>query len=151
MTDTTTETTRKGRTADRNFQTFNKMHQEVADYVNAHSGLDAVSPQQVKAVLLLRADFANSEDQKQIRETRKQEREAEAKQYEGLDPEDVKVLKAAKRAKENADKMEARAAEALARAAELRSANEASGEDLAAAVGNAQGEGERRRIRRGSA
>jgi len=100
---------------------------------------------------LLRADFANSEDQKQIRETRKQEREAEAKQYEGLDPEDVKVLKAAKRAKENADKMEARAAEALARAAELRSANEASGEDLAAAVGNAQGEGERRRIRRGSA
>src|SRR6516164_412350 len=98
---TDTDTGHKGRTADRDFTKFNKMHQEIADYVNANSGLDALTPNQVKAVLLLRADFANSDDQKQIRETRKQEREAEAKQYEGLDPEDVKVLKAAKRAKEN--------------------------------------------------
>jgi hypothetical protein len=155
MTDTTTETTRKGRTADRNFQTFNKMHQEVADYVNAHSGLDAVSPQQVKAVLLLRADFANSDEQKQLREAHKAEREAEKKVFEGLDPEDVKAIKAANRAKASLALAEARAAEALARAAELRTANEASGEDLAAAVGDAQGEaqsegGERRRIRRGS-
>ena len=57
---TDTDTGHKGRTADRDFTKFNKMHQEIADYVNANSGLDALTPNQVKAVLLLRADFANS-------------------------------------------------------------------------------------------
>jgi hypothetical protein len=125
---------KRGRSADRDFTKFNQMHAEVADYVNANSGLDPVTPNQVKAILLLRSDFANSPEQQQARAQRKAQREAEAKMYEGLDEDEVKVVKAAKRAEENYRKSQERAAAALAKAQQLREAHEASGEDLAAAV-----------------
>ena len=134
--ETETEGGKRGRSADRDFTKFNQMHADVAEYVNTHSGLDPLTPNQIKAVLLLRSDFANSPEQKQSREQRKAQREAEAKLYEGLSDDEIKLLKANKRAEENYRKSQERAAEVLKKAQELREAHEASGEDLAAAAGD---------------
>jgi septal ring factor EnvC (AmiA/AmiB activator) len=129
---------KRGRSADRDFTKHSQLHADIAEFVNANSGLEPVTPHQVKAVLLLRSDFGNSPEQKQAREQRKAEREAENKMYEGLTEDEKKLVKATKRAEENLAKSQARAAEALAKAAQLREQAEASGEDLAQAVESEQ-------------
>lgn len=136
---------RRGRTADRDFTKHNDQHQELADYVNANSGLDAVTPFQVKAIQLLSTDFRNSPEAVAAREARKKEREAEKKEFEGLDDEDVKAIKAARRAEANAAALKEKADAALARAKAIKKSNDASGEDLAAVVNGAQEETSKRR------
>lgn len=123
---------------ERDFSKFRPAHQELADYVNAHSGLDPITPNQVKALLALRVDFNNLPEQIAKRAERKAEREAEKSKYAGMSPEQVKAAKAADRAEKQAAKLEARVAEAKAKAEALRSSVAASGEDLAAAVEAAQ-------------
>ena len=148
---TTTETNKR----ERDFSKFRPAHQELADYVNQHSGLDPISPNQVKALLALRIDFNKLPEQIAKRVERKAEREAEKSKYAGLTAEQVKAQRAADRAERQAARLEARVAEAKAKAEALRSSATASGEDLAAAVEAAQaespqdaGEGKRRIGRR---
>lgn len=152
-----TETTTEGKKRERDFTKFRPSHQELADYVNANSGLDPITPNQVKALLALRIDFNNLPEQKELREARKAERMAAKTRYEGMNAEQIKAAKAAERAERQAAKLEARVAEAKAKAEALRSSVTASGEDLAAAVEAAQAEpestetsesGEKRRIGR---
>lgn len=123
---------------ERDFTKFRPMHQELADYVNAHSGLDPISANQVKALLALRIDFAKLPEQVAQREARKAERAAAKSRYDGLSPEQIKAAKAAERAERQAAKLEARVAEAKAKAEALRTSATASGEDIAAAVIAAQ-------------
>lgn len=132
-----TEKTTKGK-RERDFSKFRPAHQELADYVNAHSGLAPITPNQVKALLSLRIDFNNLPEQKELREVRKSEREAARTKYVGMNAEQVKAAKAAERAERQAVKLEARVLEAKAKAEALRSSANASGEDLAAAVEAAQ-------------
>jgi hypothetical protein len=131
---------KRGRTADRDFTKHNDSHQELADFVNAHSGLDAVTPFQVKAIQLLATDFRNSPEAIEARKVRKAARDAEKKEFEGLDDDDVKAIKAARRAEENAAKLREKANAALERAKAVQTASDASGEDLAAVVNGAQDE-----------
>ena len=147
----TTEVAREAAKRGRDFTKFRPSHQALADYVNAHSGLDPISPNQVKALLALRVDFNKLPEQVQERADRKAEREAARTKYAGMNAEQVKAAKAAERAERQAAKLEARVAEAKAKAEALRSSVTASGEDLAAAVEAAQGDdesGEKRRIGR---
>lgn len=123
---------------ERDFTKFRPNHQELADFVNMHSGLDPVTPNQVKAILALRIDFNNLPEQVEKREARKIEREAEKRKFEGMNSEQIKAAKAADRAERQAAKLEARVLEAKAKAEALRSSVTASGEDLAAAVEAAQ-------------
>lgn len=140
----------EGKKRERDFTKFRPAHKELADYVNAHSGLAPISPNQVKALLALRVDFNNLPEQKQAREERKAEREAARTKYVGMNAEQIKAAKAAERAERQAAKLEARVAEAKAKAEALRSSVTASGEDLAAAVEAVQetDSEERRRIGR---
>lgn len=123
---------------ERDFTKFRPAHQELADYVNMHSGLDPITPNQVKAILSLRIDFNNMPEQVEKRNQRKAEREAEKQKYAGMSPEQIKAQRAADRAEKQAAKLEARVAEAKAKAEALRSSANASGEDLIAAVEAAQ-------------
>lgn len=132
----------KGKKRERDFSKFRPSHQELADYVNEHSGLDPISPNQVKALLALRIDFNNLPEQIQKREERKSEREAAKTRYAGMNVEQVKAAKAAERAERQAAKLEARVAEARAKAEALRSSATGTGEDLAAMVETAQSEPE---------
>src|SRR4051812_24625421 len=77
---------RKGRKRDLDFTKVRENHQELADYVNAHSGLDPISANQVKALLTLRSDFTDTPEQKAKREAAAQARKEAAKKYEGLTP-----------------------------------------------------------------
>lgn len=139
---------------ERDFTKFRPAHQELADYVNANSGLDPITPNQVKALLALRVDFGKLPEQVERRAARKVEREQNKGRYSGLTPEQVKAAKAAERAERQAERLEARVAEAKAKAEALRTSATASGEDIAAAVETAQSEsesedsGEKRRIGR---
>jgi len=156
--ETTPEQTTEGKKRERDFTKFRPSHQELADFVNENSGLDPITPNQVKALLALRIDFNNLPEQIAKRDERKTEREAAKTKYSGMSPEQVKAAKAAERAERQAVKLEARVAEAKAKAEALRSSVTASGEDLAAAVEAAQattpesdedsGEGKRRIGRR---
>lgn len=146
-----TASTAKNR-RERDFSKFRPSHQELADYVNANSGLDPITPNQVKALLALRIDFNKLPEQVDRRAQRKAEREAAKTRYDGMNAEQIKAAKAAERAERQAAKLESRVAEAKAKAEALRSSATASGEDLAAAVeaaqaDNSEGE-ERRRIGR---
>ena len=133
--ETPTEGKKRGRKKrPHDFTKFRDFHQEVADYVNAHSGLDPVTPNQIKAVLLLRTDFANTPEQVAIREENKKALEDQKKKYEGLNEEQIKRVKAAEKATEQAARFAAKAAEAEKRAKELSTAAEGSGADLAAQV-----------------
>ena len=132
------DSTTKESKRERDFTKFRPSHQELADYVNMHSGLDPVTPNQVKAILALRVDFNNLPEQIEKRNERKIARETERAKYAGLSPEQVKAQRAADRAEKQAAKLEARVAEAKAKAEALRSSVAASGEDLAAAVQAAQ-------------
>lgn len=136
------EQTTTGKKRERDFTKFRPSHKELADYVNAHSGLAPITPNQVKALLSLRIDFNNLPEQIALREERKAERAAARTKYEGMNSEQIKAAKAAERAERQAAKLEARVAEAKAKAEALRSSVTASGEDLAAAVEAAQGDTE---------
>lgn len=148
-----TETTTTGKKRERDFTKFRPAHLELANYVNAHSGLDPITPNQVKALLALRIDFNNLPSQVSERAVRKAEREAAKTKYDGMNADQIKAAKAAERAERQAAKLESRVAEAKAKAEALRSSVTASGEDLAAAVEAAQAESadsgdEKRRIGR---
>lgn len=132
--DTDTEAKKR----ERDFTKFRPSHQELADYVNMHSGLAPITPNHVKAILALRIDFNNLPEQIEKRNERKAMREAEKTKYDGMNPEQIKAAKAADRAERQAAKLEARVAEAKAKAEALRSSVTATGEDLAAAVEAAQ-------------
>jgi hypothetical protein len=118
----------------RDFSKFRPAHQELADYVNANSGLDPVTPNQVKAILALKTEFAGSPEQKAAREERKAALAAEKAKFAGLTAEEIKAERSARRAEAQAEKLQARVAEALAKAQALREGKDASGADLAAAV-----------------
>jgi hypothetical protein len=134
------QTTTTGTKRERDFTKFRPSHQELADYVNENSGLDPITPNQVKAILALRIDFNNLAEQIANRDQRKTEREAARTKYVGMNAEQIKAAKAAERAERQATKLEARVVEAKAKAEALRSSVTASGEDLAAAVEAAQAE-----------
>lgn len=136
---------KRGRTADRDFTKHNDQHLELANYINANSGLDAVTPFQVKAVQLLSSDFRNSPEAVAARDERKKAREQEKKEFAGLDDNDVKAIKAARRAAENAAKLAEKANAALERAKAVQTASEASGEDLEATVNGAAESAPKRR------
>jgi hypothetical protein len=154
----TAEQTTEGKKRERDFTKFRPAHQELADFVNEHSGLDPITPNQVKALLALRIDFSKLPEQIAKRDERKSEREASKTRYAGMSADQIKAAKAAERAERQAAKLEARVVEAKAKAEALRSSVTASGEDLAAAVEAAQattpesdddsGEGKRRIGRR---
>ena len=131
----------------RDFTKFTAKHQELANYINAHSGLDAITPNQVKAALILRTDFNNTPEQVAKRDQRKAELAAEKEKFAGLTDVQIKAEKAARRAEAQAQKMQARVDEARKKAEELRSAAAASGEDLASAVESAQNGEETKRPR----
>lgn len=122
---------------DRDFTKYRKLHEDLANYVNAHSGLDPVTPNQVKAILYLRPDFNNTPEQKAERDARKARKAAEEAEYAGLTDEQKKAKKAAKRAAEQAQRMAARAAEAQAEAERLLAQSQGT-EDIAAQVESAQ-------------
>lgn len=123
---------------ERDFTKFRPAHQQLADYVNQHSGLEPITPNQVKALLALRIDFNNLPEQVEMRKVRKAEREAEKQKYAGMSAEQVKAQRAADRAEKQAAKLEARVAEARAKAEALRSSTTMDGSDLIAAVEAAQ-------------
>jgi hypothetical protein len=127
-----------GRKRDRDFTKFRESHKELADYINANSGLDPLTPNQVKAVVALRSDFSNTPEQIAKREEAKRKREAEASKYAGLSDEEKKQVKAAEKVEKEAEKLEKRLADARERAKAIREGREASGADLAAAVESAQ-------------
>ena len=123
---------------ERDFTKYRPAHQELADYVNARSGLDPISPNQVKALLALRTDFNNTPEIREQREARKIELAAEKAKFNGMTDAQIKAEKAARRADAQAKKLLERVAEAQAKAEALRNAQAASGEDLASAVESAQ-------------
>jgi len=124
----------RGRTKDRDFTKFNKSHEELAAFVNEHSGLEAITPNQVKAVLLLRTDFNDTPEQQAKREEAKKRREAEAEKYKGMTKEEIAAEKAAARAEKQAAALQKRVQEALAKAQRIREGKDATGADLAAEV-----------------
>jgi hypothetical protein len=145
----------KGEKQERDFTKYTEAHESLANYINAdekvkEAGLE-ISPNLVKAVLALRTEWADTPERKAEREERKRQREEEKKQFAGMSDEEIKAEKAARRAERTAQKMQAKVAEALARAAALREGKDLSGADLAAAVESAQNgsdSGEKRRITR---
>ena len=134
-TTTVDESKKRGRNPDRDFTKFVQRHQDLADFINAHeafqaAGLPEVTPNVVKVVQLLAEDFRNTPEQIAARKQREQERKNEEKEFQGLDPEEIKELKAANRkAKQLAEVQERRQA-LLDKARQIRESNEASGEDL---------------------
>jgi uncharacterized phage infection (PIP) family protein YhgE len=129
--------TEAGKPRDRDFSKVRELHKELAEYVNTHSGLDPITPNQVKALLYLRPDFNNTPEQAQKRAERKARKEAEDARYKGLTDEQKKARKAAERATEQANKMAERARQAQADADRLL-AQANSGEDIAAKVESVQ-------------
>ena len=123
-------------------------HVDLAEYVNAHSGLEPVTANQVRAILTLRTEFSRLPEQKAKREERRLERQRAASKYAGMNEAQKKAAKAAERAAREAAKLEARVAEAKARAEALANAAAGSGEDLAAAVEADQGGEAPRKISR---
>jgi hypothetical protein len=131
-----TETTegKRGRKRDLDFSKFRDNHQELADYINTHSGLEPITPNQVKALLTLKQDWAATPEQEAKRAEAKAARAAVKAKYDGLTPEQIKVEKAVDRANKQAEKLRLRLEEALAKAQRIREGTEATGEDLAVAV-----------------
>ena len=134
-TETETETTAKrGRKRERDFTKFATVHQELADYINTHSGLEPVTPNQVKAMLALRLDFDNTPEKIAAREARKAAVAIENARYEGMTEAEKTVAKAIKAAEDQAARLVKKAEEAMAKARELAAAATGSGEDLAKVV-----------------
>lgn len=125
---------RKPGSGDRDFNKTNTQQEQLAEYINVHSGLPPVSANQVKAVLALRGDFAQLPEQKAAREQRAAERKAVEAKYAGLTPEQIKATKAADRAEKHVAKLQERANAEAAKAKALREAATGDGASLAAAV-----------------
>src|ERR1700754_2482579 len=107
-------TSTRGKSKDRDFSKVRVLHEELAAYINAHSGLDPITANQVKAVLYLRPDFNNSPEQATKREERKARKaEAEAK-YAGMTDDQKKRAKQAEKAQAQANRYADRAAKAQA-------------------------------------
>jgi len=128
---------------EQDFTKHRDFHEELASFINSHpkyveANLGDLSPGQVKAVLTLRGDYANTPERIALRAEAKAKAAEEAKQYEGLTPEQVKARKAAARVDAQVAKFEAKAKEARERAEKLRNEASASGEDLAAVVASQQ-------------
>lgn len=130
----------------RDFSKCTEKHKELAEFINqnedfkkADLGVE-VTGNLVKAVLALRTDFTNTPEQIAARAERKRIREMEKQKYAGLSPEQIKAAKAAERAQKQAEKLQQRYEEALAKAQALREGRDASGEDVAAAVEAAVGD-----------
>lgn len=128
----------KGQPVERDFTKHTEDNASLAEFINADSKVQeagiTVTPFQVKAVLALRSDWADTPERKAEREKRKAEREAEKQQFAGMTEEEIKAEKAARRAEKTAEKMQAKVQEALERAAAIRSGKDLSGADLAEAV-----------------
>lgn len=133
-TEETPESKKKGRKRDLDFNTAKEHHQELADYVNQHSGLDPVTGNQVKAILTLKQDWSATPEQEAKRASAKAAREAAAEKYKGLTPEQITQEKAAEKAEKQAAKLRQRVEDALARAKAIREGKSATGEDIATAV-----------------
>lgn len=140
-TEESTEETESGEpekaSRDRDFTKVRELHKELAEYINANSGLEALTPNQVKAVLYLRTDFNNTPEQVAKRDERKARKAAEEQRYAGLNDEQKKARKAAERANEQAAKMAERARKAQEDADRLL-ADANAGEDIASQVEAAQ-------------
>lgn len=131
----------------RDFTKFTKKHEEIAAFINADedfvkAGLGSVTAGQVKAILALRTDFNKTPEALASAAERKAKREAEKEKYAGLTSEQIKAEKAAAKAEEQAQKLQARVQAALDKAKAIREGKDASGEDVAAAVQAEQGETE---------
>lgn len=126
------ETEKKKRARD--FTKVRSYHEELAAFVNERSGLDPVTPNQVKALLTLKTDYGNTPEAQAAREQRKAEREAEKTKYAGMTEDQIKAAKALDRAEKQAEKLRTRAEETVARARELANQATGSGEDLQAVV-----------------
>lgn len=137
------ETGTKSRKRDVDFTKVNGRHEELAAYINAHSGLEPVTAHQVKAIIVLRSDFAATPEQVSKRAEAKERRAAANARFAGMSPEQVAVEKAAERAEKQAEKLREKLEEQIAKAARIRS-----GDDVASAVEADQGQGEGRKIRR---
>lgn len=148
--ETTEAKGKRGRTRD--FTKSNEHYDDLTLFINTHSdwvnaSLGQVTPLQVKAILALRTDFNNQPEQAEKRELRKQEREAEKAKYGDMTDEQIKAAKAADRAQAQYDKLQAKAAEALAKAESLKAQATGSAEDLQAVVETEQSEDEPKRKR----
>lgn len=138
----------RGRRKERDFTKYRLRDEELANYVNEHSGLDPVTPNQIKAILALRLDWGNTPGQKELRDQRKIKREIDKSKYEGMSPEQITASKAADRAARQAAKLEEKAREAMEKAQHLAAAAAGSGEDLAAFVESQQSGGDDESTRR---
>ena len=104
------------RAPDRDFTTINDLHIEIANYVNARSGLPPVTPHQVKAVLALRTDHMRSPERvaarqqaQEARDRMKEERIANEAKYANMTDEQKRAVKKAERAQAAFDKARAEA------------------------------------------
>ena len=125
----------------RDFTKVRDYHEQLANFINDRSGLEPVTANQVKAVLALRTDYGNTDEAKQARAERAAQRKAEASKYEGMSEAQKTAAKASNRATLQAQRLQAKADEAVKRAAELAAQASGSGEDLQAVV-EAQQNGE---------
>jgi superfamily II RNA helicase len=149
----TTETKgKRGRTRD--FTKSSEHYDDLAEFVNSHKDwveaeLGSVTPLQVKAILALKTDFNDQPEQVAKREQRKAEREAEKAQFAGMTDDQIKALKAQRKAQEQYDKLQAKANEALEKANKLAAAASGSAEDLQAVVEGDQSESDEPKKKRG--
>jgi hypothetical protein len=132
------ETAKRGR----DFTKVREYHEQLANFINERSGLDAVSPNQVKATLALRTDYGNTDEAKAARAERKAAAEAEKQKYAGMTDDQKKAAKAATRADVQAEKLQKKAQEAIEKAQRLRLEATGSGEDLQTVVESNQAESE---------
>jgi hypothetical protein len=122
----------------RDFTKVRPYHEQLAEFVNARSGLDAVTPNQIKAILALRTDYGNTDEAKAARAARAAERKAEAEKYAGMTDAQKTAAKASKRAQDQAERLQKKADEAIARAQKLALEASGSGEDLQQVIQSAQ-------------
>ncbi len=113
----TTAAPTRGRVKDRDFSTASQDLIDLANYVNAHSGLDPISSLQLKAILALRTDYLKSPERQAAKDKARKEREAakvkkaEAEaRYASLTPEQRTAVKKAEKAALRAQKLKEEAA-----------------------------------------
>jgi hypothetical protein len=113
----TTATPTRERAKDRDFSTSTQEQIDIANYINAHSGLDPISSFQLKAILKLRTDWLKSPERQAAKQKVLAERnaakvkkaEAEAR-YASLTPEQRTAVKKAEKAAARAAKLKEEAA-----------------------------------------
>ena len=113
---TVTDSAKRGRERDRDFTKVSQRHEELAAFINAHSGLDPISANVVKAVQLLSVDYTNTDEAKASREAAKAARKEAEKQYAGLSDDEKKEIRAAERKMARLSELEARRQELLDKA-----------------------------------